>query len=107
SRPRGREDTGKFEGVMRMCWGAWAALAEAHCRTRMQMIAGYAQDLLSPHARATRTAEEEQALNEKICRMLASYERWLAHAEAARKAAVVVALATKVSGLPSRTEAAV
>src|SRR5437868_2527947 len=96
SRPRGAADKAKFEGVMRLCWGAWAALDDKHCRTRMQMLAGYAQDLLSPHA--NRTLDEEAVLNDKICRMLASYERWTNHVEAMRAAAKVVGgIATSMS----------
>src|SRR3954469_13490372 len=86
SRRRSPEDAVLASQVLAECWGAWVAVDNAHCRARIRMLVEYANALFAPREPGVPAFIKEQALNDKIRRMLDSYERWLNYLEAARNA---------------------
>jgi hypothetical protein len=72
--------------VLRTCWGAWTAVDNVHCRARIRKLVEYASALFAPRPQGVPVILAEQALNDKIRRMLDSYARWLDYLQAAREA---------------------
>ncbi len=70
--------------VMAACWGALTSVDNMHCRARIRSVVDYAQRLFAPRVKGLPAILKEQALNDKIHRMLDSYDRWLDYIEAAR-----------------------
>src|SRR4051812_35081415 len=72
--------------VLRACWGAWTVIDNVHCRARIRKLVEYASALFAPRRQGVPVILAEQALNDKIRRMLDSYARWLDYLQAAREA---------------------